>query len=139
MATSSPAAAHVITVQAYNTIKLVNGTLYSLVTPFCGTYFFNILNLGPCTVYLRGDGDPAVNDPASETLPPGAADNLLPVADGVQGIRLIAGPPCTCEVLQELHPDPDFDPCKEPCPEHKEEHEVRIGKGATITVRLVQG
>lgn len=122
-----PTAFQEVTLQTFNTLRLEHEKVYKLVTKFCGAYYVNILNLGPCTVYLRDDGDPAVNDPDSETLPPGSADNLLLVPEGVNGLRVLAGAPCVCEVLQEIA-DPKCDAT-----------EPEIGRGATITVRLVRG
>jgi hypothetical protein len=132
MATSSPPtiagpfSSHTVTLKPFNTIHLEHDEVCHLVTAHCGSYAVNILNLGPCTVYIRADADPHVNDPDSETLPPGSADNMLHIPDGPHGLRVIAGAPCVCMVVQDID-DPDC----------KAEHPI-IGEGATITVRLVQ-
>ena len=117
------AAAQNVTVATYNTVTLSDGNVFTLVTPFCGVFYYNILNLGPCTVYIRADADPAPNDPESETLPPGVADNLVVVPDGTQGLRFVAGAPCVAG--NALGPPPCASGAK--------------GCVATITVRLVRG
>jgi len=119
-----PIAGPTVTLKTFNTITLDHETLCHLVTGFCGSYRVNILNLGPCTVYYRADADPAVNDPESITLPPGTADNGIVIPDGPAGLRVIAGAPCVCQVLQDID-NPD---CAALTP--------LIGRGATITVRL---
>lgn len=118
-----PRASQSVTVNTYNTITLSNSDVYTLATPFCGAYYYDILNLGPCTVYFRADADPKVNDPQSETLPPYCADNLVLVPDGTQGLRFLAGPPCVPG--NGLGPPPCATGAK--------------GCVATITVRLVRG
>ena len=112
-----------VTVATYNTVTLSDDNVYTLVTPFCGPYYFNILNLGPCTVYIRADADPAPGDPKSGALPPYCADNLVLVPDGVKGLRFVAGPPCVAG--NGLGPPP----CATGA----------TGCVATITVRLVRG
>ena len=94
MATKASRAAESVTIATYNTITLSDGNVYTMVSEYCGPYYCDILNLGPCTVYIRADADPAVNDPQSETLPPYCADNLVLVPDGTVGLRFLAGPPC---------------------------------------------
>jgi hypothetical protein len=64
-----------------------------LVTPFAGPYYYNVLNLGPSTIYIREDADPGPNDEKSVTLPPYTADNLVLIPDGPRGLRLKAGQP----------------------------------------------
>lgn len=116
-------AAESVTVATYNTITLSGGNVFTLKTPYCGAYYFDILNLGPCTVYIRADADPSPNDPQSETLPPFCADNQVLVPDGTVGLRFVAGPPCVA--------GNGFGP--PPCASESK------GCGATITVRLVRG
>lgn len=110
-----------VTIDKLNTITLSDGEVFVLKTKYCGAYYYNILNLGPCTVYIRADHDPAPNDPHSETLPPYCADNLVLVPEGTEGLRFIAGPPCVAG--NGLGPPP----CKTGAK----------GCVATITVRLV--
>jgi len=119
----SPKVAETITLTTFNTITLSDGNVYTVVTPFCGPYYYNILNLGPCTVYYRADADPAVNDPHSVMLPPFAADNLVLVPDGPGGLRFVAGQPCVAG--NGLGPPPCATGAK--------------GCVATITLRLVRG
>lgn len=57
-----------------------------------GPVYYNVLNLGPDSVYLRQGADPVVGDPNSETLPPDAADNGIFVANAQEGLRILAGP-----------------------------------------------
>lgn len=116
-------AAESATVSTYNTITLSDGDVWTLKTPFCGAYYYNILNLGPCTVYIRADADPSPNDPESEVLPPYCADNLVTVPDGTKGLRFVAGPPCVAG--NGMGPPPCATGAK--------------GCVATITVRLVRG
>lgn len=80
------------TLQTYNTLFLKPYDIYILVTPFAGTYYYNILNLGPGNVYLRGDGDPVVGGAATETLPASTADNAILVPDGLAGLRVMCDP-----------------------------------------------
>ena len=129
MASPTRSAPHTKTIQSMNTFQLEHGEVYHLVVEYCGAYHVNILNLGPCTIYIREDADPVINDPMTETLPPGTADNQVLVANGPAGIRVLAGPPCACEILQRL----DESGCEitEPRP--------LIGRGASISVRLVRG
>lgn len=126
MVTSSQAPHH-ITLATYNTIPLVASEVYHLVTPYDGAYYYNILNLGPCTVYLRADRDPEPGDRETGTLPPFAADNLIAVCCGPQGLRVVAGPPCVAGNGQAppCSKDDDKDDRPEVC--------------ATISVRLVSG
>lgn len=112
-----------VTVATFNTVTLSDDEVFTLVTPYCGPYYFDIFNLGPCTVYFRGDADPAVNDPQSETLPPYCADNLVLVPEGTVGLRFLAGPPCLAG--NGLGPPPCATGAK--------------GCVATVTVRLVRG
>ena len=90
-------ARHVVTLSTYNTIEMESDHVYELVTPYSGTYAYNVLNLGPCTVYIRADDDPDPDDPESETLPPRHADNGILVPDGPAGLRFVVGPPCEDE------------------------------------------
>lgn len=120
---AAPRAAETVTVGSYNTFTLSDGEILTVVTAFCGPFYYNILNLGPCTVYIRGDADPAANDPQSETLPPFCADNLVLVPDGTKGLRFVAGPPCV--------PGNGMGP--PPCASGAR------GCVATITIRLVRG
>lgn len=113
-----------VTIGTYNTITLSNDDVFTLVTPFCGPYYYDVFNLGPCTVYIRADADPAVGDPKSETLPPFCADNLILVPEGTTGLRFIAGPPCAGACGAGFGPPP--------CATGNQ------GCIATITVRLVQ-
>ena len=117
-------AAQSVTLATFNRITLSDGNVYTLVTPYCRAYYYNVFNLGPCTVYIRGDADPAVDDPQSEVLPPGCADNLILVGDGTVGLRFLAGPPCLPGFGRA------FPPCAGGSP--------GAGCAATITVRLVQ-
>jgi hypothetical protein len=116
-------AAQAVTVTTYNTITLSDGNVFTLATAHCGPVYYNILNLGPCTVYIRDDADPAVNDPNSVMLPPLAADNLVLVPEGTTGLRFLAGPPCVAG--NGLGPPPCASGAK--------------GCVATIVVRLVRG
>lgn len=118
-------AAESVTVATYNTITLSDGNVFTLTTPFCGAYYYNIFNLGPCTVYIRADADPAPGDPQSEMLPPGCADNLVLVPDGTVGLRFLAGPPCV----------PGFGMGVPYCAGGS----TGAGCSTTITVRLVRG
>jgi hypothetical protein len=61
------------------------------VTPYAGAYYVNILNLGKGAIYIRADQDPDDDDPESEKLPAGHADNLILVPDGPAGLRVLAG------------------------------------------------
>ena len=117
------AAANSVTVTTYNTVTLSDNTVYTLVTQYCGPVYYNVLNLGPCTVYIRADADPAVNDPESEMLPPYSADNLMLIPEGTVGLRFLAGPPCVAG--NGLGPPPCATGAK--------------GCVATITLRLVRG
>lgn len=120
--TSQSRADESVTVATFNTIVLSAGNVYNLTPGFCGPYFYDILNLGPCTVYIRADADPSPGDPASETLPPGFADNLV-LVDGVTGLRFLAACPCVA--------GPGLGP--PPCASGA------TGCVATITVRMVRG
>ena len=100
MATSapSPRMERRVVVSTYNTIDIEDGEVVRLVTPYAGPYYYNVLNLGPCTVYMRDDVDPDPDDEKSLTLPPNVADNLVLIPDGPEGLRLKAGAPCTGHV-----------------------------------------
>jgi hypothetical protein len=84
-----------IVVSTYNSIEIEGHEVVRLCTPYAGPYYYNMLNLGPCTVYMRDDDDPDEDDERSLTLPPHIADNLVLIPDGPEGLRLKAGPPCT--------------------------------------------
>ena len=112
-----------VTVATYNTVTLSDDNVFTLVTPHCGPYYYNIYNLGPCTVYIRDDADPTVDDPNSVMLPPYAADNLVLLPEGTTGLRFLAGPPCVAG--NGLGPPPCATGAK--------------GCVATITMRLVRG
>lgn len=139
--TSEPTsrARHIVTISTYNTILLRGGDIYELRTPYAGPYYYNVLNLGPCTVYIRADRDPDVDDARSETLPPFHADNLIVVPEGTEGLRFLAGPPCA-EGAGEA---------PTPCDDTTRKQVRASGNGngggaalvgsATITVRLVRG
>ena len=133
MAASAPPAPRVdrtVTVTTFNTVFLGNGEVVMLVAPYSGPYFFNLMNLGPCTVYYAEDHDPAPGDPDSSVLPPGSADNNIVVLSGcsgppgAEGLRVTAGPPCACG--PGLGPPPPSGGKPPQCP-------------ATITVRVVRG
>lgn len=109
-----------VTLGTYNTVALASGGVYYLVTPYAGPYYYNVLNLGPCTVYMRADADPVAGDPLSVTLPPGCADNLVVIPEGTDGLGLVAGPPCIPATGQGSCA-PDAQDC------------------ATVTLRLVRG
>lgn len=113
------AARSVEIVTTYNSIVVANGDIVILRTEYEGPYYYNILNTGPCSVYLRDDADPGYNDPHTERLPPGAADNLIVIPQGSIGLRCLAGGPCM----------PGAGPC------------AGDGTGCTVTlsVRLVRG
>ena len=89
----SPRAERRVVVSTYNSIDLDDNDVVRLVTPYSGPYYYNILNVGPSTVYMRDDEDPDPDDEKSLTLPPNTADNLVLIPDGPEGLRLIAGPP----------------------------------------------
>lgn len=75
----------------FNTIPVTAGTVYRLVTRDpTRLVYFNLLNLGPGTLYYRAVGDPAVNDPQSAVLPALAADNQIPIYDGARGLGVLA-------------------------------------------------
>lgn len=124
-------ARHVVTISTYNTILLRSLEVYELRTRYCGAVYLNVLNLGPCTVYIRGDRDPEVDDREAETLPPFCADNLILVPDGEAGLRFLAGPPCI--------EGPGEAPT--PCDGHPSGGGggTQLVGSATITVRLVRG
>ena len=90
----TPRAMHTVTLATYNTLTLVAWEVYELVAPFAnplaGGYYCSILNLGPGTVYLRETEDPDPNDPATETLPPLVADNLIVTPDSPRGLLVMA-------------------------------------------------
>ena len=143
----TPRVDRVVTVTTYNTVFLANGEVVQLVTPYSGPYYFNIMNLGPCTVYYADDHDPFPGDSNSSVMPPGGGDNGIFVCcgggdcgdgngggggggggggDHSPGLRVTAGPPCACGpgLGPPQCPPPGGKPPK--CP-------------ATITVRLVRG
>lgn len=114
--------ATVVTVASYNTLTFNGDQVYRIVTPYAGPYFYNVMNLGPSTVYIRADQDPTVGDSLSVTLPPFACDNLILVPEGTDGLRFVAGPPTasSSSAPPGIPPSPD-------------------GRQATITLRLVRG
>ena len=116
-------AADTVTLATFNRITLSGGEVFTLTTGFCGAFYINVMNLGPCTVFYRADADPSVDDPQSIMLPPFAADNSILIPDGIAGLRFIAGQPCAPG--NGLGPPP----CKSGAK----------GCVATITVRLVRG
>lgn len=118
-----------LAVGSTNTFQLAGDTIYTLVSEYCGSYSIDMLNLGPCTVYLRYGADPAVNDPASLTLPFGSAYNGFRIPDGTVGLRATTGPPCVWQALQPVPPDPNLEPCESQLVPF-------IDSGATISVRL---
>ena len=82
-----------VTLTTFNTIQLPAGTVTTLVTSVARPapqVYYNILNLGPSTVYFRANADPSATDPQSETLPAGLADNGVLVPDGTVGLRFLA-------------------------------------------------
>lgn len=79
-----------VELKSHNTVKVAIGEIVRLVTPYAGPYYYNILNLGPGDLYLRYDDDPAPDDPESETLPAGCADNLVVIPEGREGLRVAA-------------------------------------------------
>jgi hypothetical protein len=78
-----------VTLYTFNTVALDQDVVYRLVPRASGTYYIDLLNLGPGTLYIRADGDPAPDDPQSETLPAMQYDNEIPV-DGVKGLRILS-------------------------------------------------
>ena len=134
----TPRVDRVVTITTFNTIFLANNEVVQLVTPYSGPYYFNVMNLGPCTVYYAEDHDPFPGDPNSSVIPPGSSDNGILVCCGggdcgtdngqahSPGLRVTAGPPCVCGpgLGPPQCPPPGGKPPK--CP-------------ATITVRLVRG
>jgi hypothetical protein len=68
-----------ITLEIFNTIELVANDVYELIPPEVGIFSINVANLGPGNIYLRANADPVPNDPHTETLPAGAADNGIQV------------------------------------------------------------
>lgn len=116
----SPRFERTVVVSTYNTIELEEHEVVRLVTPYSGPYYYNVLNLGPCTIYIRDDHDPEPGDEKSVTLPPLAADNLVLIPDGPVGLRLKAGPPCI--------------KTKHETAEHLDDHPK-----SKLTMRLVRG
>jgi hypothetical protein len=83
-----------VVIGTFNTIQLAPGEVVRCVTSWPAVSYFNIFNLGPCTLYYRDDADPSPTDSRSLTLPPMSADNLVQVPDGPTGLRFTSGPPC---------------------------------------------
>jgi hypothetical protein len=78
-----------VTLSTFNTITLTANTVYRLVPLTAGSYYINMLNLGPGTLYIRTEADPSPNDPQSETLPSGLYDNQMPL-DSTKGVRILS-------------------------------------------------
>jgi len=113
----------------YNTFVLMAGHVYALATEFCGAYYYHVLNLGPCTLYIA-EQDPEVLGERSEIIPPFTSDNLILVPDGPEGLQFLAGPP-------SLKPPWTPRVCgDEPPPEPPEDALIQY---AVVTVRLVRG
>jgi hypothetical protein len=68
----------------FNTVSLAAGTVARLKGPLGMNRAIAVLNIGPGTVFLRADDDPAVGDQFSLRLPPGFGLNEVPVdASGI--------------------------------------------------------
>lgn len=76
-------------IAAGNVVQLVSSAGPAPLGP--GPVYYNLLNLGPDSVYLRQGADPIVGNPNSETLPAMAADNMILVANAQEGLRVRAG------------------------------------------------
>ena len=98
----SPRAHHVVVVHTYNTLKLDPDDVYEIRTPYAGPYYYNVMNLGLGTVYIREDADPDPDDAEVETLPAGHADNLILVPDGSAGLRFLAEAPHGARITLRL-------------------------------------
>jgi hypothetical protein len=75
----------------FNTVTLAVSTVYRLYPPSpAGSWYANVVNLGPGNLYLRANGDPTgATDPNSSTLPSLATDQGVPV-DGKTGLGILA-------------------------------------------------
>jgi|SRR5215472_8899286 len=72
----------------FNTVTLDGDTIYELIPPEPGIYNVSVMNLGPGTLHMRANAEPAIDDPHATTIPWGGGDNeihtpgsLLVVAD----------------------------------------------------------
>ena len=106
---TSPRSERLFVVESYNTIDIADGEVVRVRTPWSGNYYYQLLNLGPCTVYYREGREPYPGDEYSVTLPPFTADNLVVIPDGPDGLLIMAGPLCATTRLgpgsqMDLHP-----------------------------------
>lgn len=81
----------------YNSVPIPQGQNWQLAVSGAaalgaGPFIYNVLNLGPGEIYMRGDGaDPFPGDWRTETLPANTADNGIFIYDGQLGLRVFAG------------------------------------------------
>jgi len=66
-----------IQLDIFNTVTILENTVYELVPPENDIYHAYIMNLGPGNLYMRANVEPTVNDPFATTLPPGTGDNEI--------------------------------------------------------------
>lgn len=88
-----PAAADVtVVLTTYNTVTVPAGTVCQLVTSMnlpAGPFYYNILNMGPGSVYIAYGEPVAAGAPNVETLPANYADNGIFVGEGSAGIYVL--------------------------------------------------
>lgn len=91
-------AAAPVVLEEFNTITMAEFTIYELHPLEEGVFSANVLNLGPGWLYMRENDEPTIGDPKATTLPPGAIDNeirvaqrlyVLATADGSITVRLM--------------------------------------------------
>jgi len=90
-------AAEPVILDEFNTIAVIADTIYELRPPGLDVFQANILHLGSGWLYVRANAEPTIGDPKATTLPPGAIDNevrlaqrlyVLASADGSITVRL---------------------------------------------------
>jgi FtsP/CotA-like multicopper oxidase with cupredoxin domain len=88
------AVSRTVVLSTFNTISIAPGEVVLCVTQFPGLHYYNVMNLGPCTLYYRDDVNPGSTDARSLTLPPSTADNLVIIPNGPVGLRFMTDGPC---------------------------------------------
>ena len=87
-----------VTVGPFNTVAITAASgVYRLTEAGGRSHPIDLMNVGPGSVFLRADLDPAVNDPNSLLLPANTGINHL-VIDGSLGLGVIASADTTISV-----------------------------------------
>jgi len=84
-------AANPVNLEIFNTVTVPQDTIVELIPPEPGVFSVSVMNMGPGTVFMNANANPAIEDPHSTTLPPGTGDNGIRMPDRLYAIADVGG------------------------------------------------